>query len=292
MSVAPPLPARTGVEGETAFAAESPELDTASVAVNAWPTFTDCAETLSAPARAAGAWTTTLAGAGVAAATVCPLLASVPDALPEKLAVPSPAPRYVQVNACAAPPAMVALAGAGPETSVAPAPPTVSAGVTFVAEAPPGFFTVSETVIAWPLFAVEGVAAIPDKRAAGAWTRTGPAFAEVDTFALLSLSVPLALIAKSSDPAPVVWNVHGLIPVATFLEMSTWPALVTSTRSTRSCPTLTCVRSRVVLAWRKAALEIVTAFEVAEGSGTGEPLFWSVPEPETLNCTGPATSIA
>src|SRR5438445_7318194 len=228
-----------------------------TAAVNAWPAFTDCAETLSAPARAAGAWTTTLAGAGVDAATVCPLLASVPDALPEKLAVPSPAPRYVQVNACAAPPAMVALAGAGPETSVAPAPPTVSAGVTFVAEAPPGFFTVSETVIAWPLFAVEGVAAIPDKRAAGAWTRTGPAFAEVDTFALLSLSVPLALIAKSSDPAPVVWNVHwkvrvdwagtscaagapttvaaplpDIVAVHATPRASTWPALVTSTRST------------------------------------------------------------
>src|SRR5207253_3705597 len=108
---------------------------------------------------------------------------------------------------------MAALPGVGPETSVAPAPPTESAGTTACAEAWPWFLTVSETAMAWPLLAVEGLAAIDASSAAGVCSRAGPAFAEADKGAPLSLSVPLALIAKESDPAEVVWNVHWQVRV-------------------------------------------------------------------------------
>src|SRR5207245_5918695 len=92
--VAPPVPASTGVEGETAFAAESPEFDATTVTLKAWPTFTGWDGTETVVASAAGASTTRLAGAAVAAGTVWPLLASVPDAVAEKVAVPVAAPRY------------------------------------------------------------------------------------------------------------------------------------------------------------------------------------------------------
>src|SRR5438132_2961393 len=121
----------------------------------------------------------------------CPLFASVPDALAENVAVPSAAPRYDQLKTCEDPPAIAALGGVGPETSVAPAPPTVSAGTTDCAVAWPESLTVSETAMSWPLLAVEGLAPIDASSAAGVCSRAGPAFADAVTVAALSLSVPL-----------------------------------------------------------------------------------------------------
>src|SRR2546423_14682804 len=103
---------------------------------------------------------------------------------------------------------MVAVAGEGPASKSAPEPGGASAGVTFCAEAPPVFLTVIFTVMGWPWLTVDGVAAIAEVRAAGAWITSGPAFAEADTVAPLSASVPLTLAAHASDPEPVVWYVH------------------------------------------------------------------------------------
>ena len=70
MRVAFPLPARTSVDGDTAFAAESPEFVTVSVTWNDSPTLTGADGTVNAADNAAGVWTTTLTAVGVEADTV------------------------------------------------------------------------------------------------------------------------------------------------------------------------------------------------------------------------------
>ena len=142
-------------------------------------------------------------------------------------------------------------------------------------------------------------AAIAAVRADGAWITRGPAFADADTVAPLSASVPLALAANESDPEPVVWYAHWKLrvacagtssapgellrvaepfPVTTGTagvteSASACPELVMSSRRETSWPTLTCIRSIVAVACRYAAVAIVMALDVADGDATAAPVF-------------------
>ena len=157
------------MDGETAFAAESPEFEAVSVTRNDCPTLTLRAfdGSLNEADNAAGICTVTVAGVCVDAESACPLLASVPETVLENVTLPAVFPCTDQVNAWVPPPAIVALAGVGPDTIVAPAPAIDSVGVTDCADASPESFTVTVTVIVWPVFAVAGDAAIAAERAAG-----------------------------------------------------------------------------------------------------------------------------
>ena len=70
------------------------------------------------------------------------------------------------------------------------------------------------------------------------------------------------------------------------------PTFITSVRSVRFCPVLTCSRSSVALASRNAAVFTATAFDVAVGTWRAAPLFWSLPEADTEKSTVAAVSIA
>jgi hypothetical protein len=104
---------------------------------------------------------------------------------------------------------MVALAGVGPEASVAAAPfPLVSTGAdgaTPLAAAWPVLPTVSVTVTVWPVLTAPGDAAMAADRIAGAWmvAAAGPA-GEAETGAPELASIPVALDWTESVPAAVV----------------------------------------------------------------------------------------
>ena len=130
---------------------------------------------------------------------------SLPETVLENVSVPAVLPLTDQVNTWFPPPAIVALAGVGPEAIVAPAPPMESVGVVACAEASPELVTVTVTVIGWPVFTVPGAAAIVAAIAAGTCTVAGPALAAAVTGTLLRASVPLAVTLNVSVPVAVDW---------------------------------------------------------------------------------------
>jgi len=86
-------------EGETAFAAESPEFDATRLTLNAWPTLTGWDGTEKEAESAAGVCTVTAAEVAVADVTELPLVASTPLAAPPKVTLPGALPVYPKTNA-------------------------------------------------------------------------------------------------------------------------------------------------------------------------------------------------
>src|SRR5438067_290197 len=204
-----PLPPRTIGEGETLFAAESPEFVTARVTDNDWPTLTDPAPTMKALDNAAGVCTVTVAADGVEADTVCPVLASVPDTVLENVTLPTTSPRKDQVKICELPPGMAALDGVGPETVVAPTPPIDRVGVTACAVAPPELLTVTVTFSVCPVSAIAGVAAIAALRAVGFWMSSGEVVGLPGSTETLELtSVASRLTVNVTEPVTSGFSVH------------------------------------------------------------------------------------
>src|SRR4051812_46610107 len=95
-----PVPARTKLEGETAFAAESPELAVVIVTWNDCPTLTRAAETAKELANAAGVCTVTVAAGCVVADSARAEFTSVPETVLEKVTAPATVPWNVQPNTC------------------------------------------------------------------------------------------------------------------------------------------------------------------------------------------------
>ena len=115
-------------------------------------------------------WMVTDALAG-AAEMVAPLLASVPVAPAENVAVPTVLLAvHAQVKSCAEPPGMFADAGVAEGGQVAPAPPIVNPeGATAFAVAWPEFDTESVTVSGLPWKTGFGAAVSDATRLAGVW---------------------------------------------------------------------------------------------------------------------------
>src|SRR6267378_4950505 len=175
---------------------------------------------------------------------------------------------------------MVAFAGVGPETSVAPAPPTVSAGETAWTAASPELATVSETVAGWRVFTVAGLTPIDAESAAGtcasneglvagAGSTDAPELTSLAEAPTVNRRVPFCTGENVQanvrvDRPGTVWPAGALVtcaaPVPTKAGVPgataapACPALVTSSSSWKDWPTSTCAAERRAAAGGEEAI--------------------------------------